>query len=82
MNTNGFLGDSASLLKKGGKDDVLMVYRKPGTEWTAYDKIILDPIAIWGAENSKLPPDALADFQRLVDAFSEAWPTSSRSTTR
>ncbi len=72
VNTNSFLGDSASLLKKGGKDDVLMVYRKPGTEWTAYDKIILDPVAIWGAENSKLPPDALADFQRLVDDFSRS----------
>jgi hypothetical protein len=69
VNTNGFLGDSASLLKKGGKGDVLMVYRNKDAEWPSYDKIILDPIAIWGAENSTLPPDALADFQRLVDDF-------------
>ena len=66
---SGFLGDSARLLKKGGKNDVLMVYRNKDAKWTSYDKIILDPITIWGAESSTLPPDALADFQRLVDDF-------------
>jgi hypothetical protein len=66
---SGFLGDSAVLLKKGGKNDVLMVYRNKDAKWTSYDKIILDPVTIWGAESSTLPPDALADFQRLVDDF-------------
>jgi hypothetical protein len=34
---SGFLGDSASLLKKGGKDDVLLVYRNkknPTPDWS------------------------------------------------
>ena len=64
-----FLGDSALLLKKGGKDDVLMVYGNPDAKWTSYDKIILDPTTIWGADSSTLPPDALADSQRLADNF-------------
>jgi len=66
---SGFLGESASLLKKGGKDDVLLVYRNKNTDWASYDKIIVDPATIWGAENSTLPPDQLADYQRLVDDF-------------
>src|SRR6202171_4732392 len=66
---SGFLGDAAALLKKGGKNDVLLVYRKKGTNWKAYDKILVDPITMWGVESSTLPPDQLADFQKLVDDF-------------
>jgi hypothetical protein len=66
---SGFLGESASLLKRGGKNDVLLVYRRKDTNWASYDRIILDPITIWGAESSTLPPDQLADYQRLVDDF-------------
>jgi len=66
---SGFLGESASLLKKGAKNDVLMVYRNTSAKWTSYDKIILDPVTLWGVENSTLSADALADFQRLVDNF-------------
>jgi hypothetical protein len=66
---SGFLGDSAALLKKGGKNDVLLVYRKKGANWKAYDKVLVDPITIWGIESSTLPPDQLADFQKLVDDF-------------
>ncbi len=65
----GFLGDSAALLKKGGKDDSLLVYRKKDTDWKAYHEILLDPVTIWGVESSTLPKDQLADFQKLVDQF-------------
>jgi hypothetical protein len=64
-----FLGDSAVLLKKGGKDDVLLVYKSKSTDWSSYDKIILDPVTIWGVENSTLPADQLRDFQGLVNDF-------------
>jgi len=64
-----FLGDAAPLLKKGGKDDFLLVYRNPNANWTSYDKIIIDPVVIWDVEHSKLPPDQLADYQKLVDEF-------------
>ncbi|MFY9551670.1 MAG: DUF3313 family protein [Thermoanaerobaculia bacterium] len=66
---SGFLGESASLLKKGGKNDALLVYRNKNAKWASYDKIILDPVTIWGVENSTLPPDQLADCQKLVDDF-------------
>ena len=66
---SGFLGDSAALLKKGGKSDFLLVYRKKDADWRAYDKINLEPITLWGIEDAKLPPDQLADFQKLVDEF-------------
>jgi 23S rRNA G2069 N7-methylase RlmK/C1962 C5-methylase RlmI len=69
VKTNGFLGDSASLLQKGGKGDFLLVYRKKDADWKAYNAILLDPITIWGAENSTLPKDQQADYQKLVDQF-------------
>jgi hypothetical protein len=66
---SGFLGDSAALLEKGGKDDVLLVYRNKKTDWPSYDKIIVDPVTIWGVESSTLTADELADYQHLVDDF-------------
>jgi hypothetical protein len=69
VTTNAFLGDAAPLLKKGGKDEPLLIYRSPNASWSSYDKIIVDPVVIWDVENSKLPPDQLADYQKLVDEF-------------
>jgi Protein of unknown function (DUF3313) len=66
---SGFLGDSAPLLTKGGKEDFLLVYGSQDADWSSYDKIILDPVTIWGAETSTLPADQLADYQRLVNDF-------------
>ena len=66
----GFLGESASLLRKGSRgEEALLVYQKTGTRWASYDKVILDPVAIWSAQPSTLPPEQLADFQKLVDSF-------------
>jgi hypothetical protein len=69
VTTNAFLGEAGPLLKKGGKDEPLLVYRNPNANWPAYDKIIVDPVVIWDVENSTLPPDQLADYQKLVDEF-------------
>jgi hypothetical protein len=69
VTTNAFLGDAAPLLKKGGKDEPLLVYRNPNANWPSYDKVIVDPVVIWDVESSKLPPDQLADYQKLVDEF-------------
>jgi hypothetical protein len=65
----GFLGSSASLLEKEESGELLLAYHKQGTDWASYDKIILEPIAIWSATPSTLPADQLADYQRLVDSF-------------
>jgi hypothetical protein len=65
----GFLGESASLLKKGGSDEALLVYKNKGTDWKTYDKIVLDPVTLWGVESSNLTPEDLADYQELVNSF-------------
>ena len=77
-----FLGDSAVLLEKGGKDDVLLVYRNKSTDWSSYDKIILDPVTIWDVENSTLPADQLRDFQGLSMTSTAHSKPSFRRTTR
>ena len=65
-----FLGNSASLLTPGEKgEETLLVYEKPGTNWSAYDKVLLDPVAIWNAKPSTLPAEQQADYQKLVDSF-------------
>jgi hypothetical protein len=65
----GFLGDTASLLVKGQEGEALLVYVKDGTPWASYDKVLLEPVAIWSAKPSTLPPDQAADYQKLVDGF-------------
>jgi hypothetical protein len=66
----GFLGESASLLTKGEKgEETLLVYQKPGIDWSAYDKVLLDPVAIWSVKPSTLPAEQQADYQKLVDSF-------------
>jgi hypothetical protein len=66
----GFLGDHASLLEKGQKgEEALLVYSKDGTDWKAYDKVLVEPPAIWSAKPSNVPEDQLDDYQKLVDHF-------------
>ena len=66
----GFLGESAHLLGKGQRgEETLLVYHNAAARWRAYDKVILDPTAVWTPTPSALPPDQAADFQRLVDSF-------------
>jgi hypothetical protein len=66
----GFLGDSAALLRKGtAGEDPLLIHRKDGTKWNAYDKVLLDPVTIWSEKPSTLPAAEQADYQKLVDSF-------------
>jgi hypothetical protein len=67
---SGFLGDSSSLLSKGRKgNEALLVYRKPGTDWHSYDRIILEPVTIWASQVPALPAAEQADYQKIVDNF-------------
>jgi hypothetical protein len=69
----GFLGNSASLLVQGEKgEETLLVYHKPGTDWRSYQNVLLDPVAMWSDKPSTLPPEQLADYQKLVDNFQVA----------
>lgn len=57
----GFLGDY-SQLHKGEGSEAQLVYIKPGVNWRAYNKIMIDPItayAIPGNPLAKLPKDQL-----------------------
>jgi hypothetical protein len=67
-----FFGTSASLLeKRKRRDDPLLVYRRAGTDWSSYDKIILDPIEIWTTDPSDSSSSAneWADIQKLAEDF-------------
>lgn len=44
---SGFLRDYRDL-KPGKKDEALLVYFRPGVDWTKYDAIFLEPVTIWG----------------------------------
>src|ERR1700730_4207844 len=64
-----FFGTSASLLEKGKRrDDPLLVYRRAGTDWSSYDKIILDPIEIWTTDSSSSATE-WTDIQKLAEDF-------------
>ncbi len=64
-----FLGLSASLLEKGKtRDDPLLVYQRAGTDWSSYDKILLDPIEIWTMDSSP-SADQWSDIQKLAGNF-------------
>jgi len=64
-----FLGPSASLLEKGKtRDDPLLIYRRAGTAWSSYDKIIVDPIEIWTTDTSRSTAE-WSDIQKLADDF-------------
>ena len=65
-----FLGESAALLQRGDQtEDALLVYRKSGTDWARYDKVVLDPVQIWSAAPDRIPKDQADDLQRVVDSF-------------
>ncbi len=64
-----FLGPSASLLEKGKRhEDPLLVYRRPQTAWSSYDKIIVEPTEIW-TTNSSPSADEWSDVLKLAKDF-------------
>ena len=54
---SGFLGTDASKLAAGPKGGAALVWINPDAQWGKYDKIILDPVQFWAAEDSKISPD-------------------------
>ncbi|MEE8143615.1 MAG: DUF3313 domain-containing protein, partial [Planctomycetota bacterium] len=65
VTTTGFLGNY-SLLKKGGEGQPLWVYRNPKANFARYDKVLLDPVTLWKAENSSLEDTPEEELQRLA----------------
>lgn len=68
---SGFL-DDYSLLEPGGEGEVKLAYRKPGTDWTAYTKVLLEPVTLWRSGRKSLDPVPEEDLLRLVSDFQQA----------
>jgi hypothetical protein len=64
---SGFLGDY-SQFREGTKDEAQLVYINPAAKLSKYDKVIIDPVAIWssvqGSDESYIPE---AELQMLAD---------------
>ena len=61
---SGFLADY-SLLSPGEEDDAAFRYWDHDIDWSAYDKILLDPVTLWGAPATEEMPNE--DLQRLAN---------------
>src|SRR5207247_9177652 len=68
---SGFLDDSA-LLREGGPNDSALVYRAPDANWSAYDKVLLEPVTLWRSGRKSLEPVPQEDLLRLVTDFQSA----------
>lgn len=63
---SGFLGDY-SQLRAGTNDEALLVYIDPKVNFARYDKIMIDPVRIYAAQDSSLAKLSKEDLQRLVN---------------
>ncbi len=62
---SGFL-DDYSLLRRGGPDDVALVYRDPDADWPSYDKVLFEPVTLWRSGRHSFDPVPEGDLLRLV----------------
>ena len=68
---SGFLHDY-SRLRLGEPGDLPFVYRNPKTQWTSYDKVLVEPIALWRSGKHSLDPIPEDDLLLLVSHFARA----------
>ncbi len=64
VETTDFLEDY-SMLKEGSENDALLSYWKKGVNWSAYKKVILEPVLIKKTKDSELNQMTHADGFRL-----------------
>src|SRR5882724_9152565 len=64
--------DDYALLRESGPNDPALVYRAPGTNWAAYDKVLLEPVTLWRSGRKSLEPVPQEDLLRLVADFQSA----------
>jgi Protein of unknown function (DUF3313) len=62
----GFMGSDASKLAPGPEGGAALVWINPNAQWKNYDKILLEPVQFWAAEDSKV---STADQQTLTTYF-------------
>src|SRR5690349_3697102 len=68
---SGFL-DDYTRLRPGGRDDIALVYRDPDVDWTAYHKVLFEPVTLWRSGRRSLDPVPEADLLRLIDDLESA----------
>jgi Protein of unknown function (DUF3313) len=64
----GFL-PNPSLLQSGGTGQADLVYRSPTANFASYNKVILEPVAIWAAPDSQLNTVPVDQRQAAANAF-------------
>lgn len=64
----GFLGDY-SHLRKGKGSEIARVYINPEADFSKYDKVILDPVAVWRSPKTQLNKLESEELEKLVDYF-------------
>lgn len=64
---SGFLGQDYAKLQKGGPDQALYNYVKPGLSVASYDKILLDPVTVMFPADAK--ESTKADMQNVANNF-------------
>ena len=69
----GFMGSDASKLASGPEGGAALVWINPNAQWKNYDKILLEPVQFWAAENSRV---STADQQTLTTYFYSALQTN------
>jgi hypothetical protein len=65
---SGFLEDYTRL-SAGPEGGAALVYRSPGADLSRYDKILLDPVAVWRPKDSKEDEISRADLQAVANRF-------------
>jgi len=68
---SGFL-DDYSRLREGRPEQPSFVYRNPKVDWTAYNRILFEPVTIWRSGKGSLAGIAEEDLQRLAAEFHTA----------
>lgn len=68
---SGFLGDYSGM-KKGGKEESLLLFIDPAADFRKYDKIMLDPVRIYATKDGDLAKLPKEDHQRLVNYLDAA----------
>jgi Protein of unknown function (DUF3313) len=62
---SGFLDDYSSL-RRGGPDEVALVYRDPDVDWTAYHRVLFEPVTLWRSGRKSLDAVPEGDLLRLI----------------
>jgi hypothetical protein len=53
----GFLGDY-SMLTPGAEGEAVLRYVNTGADWAKYDKVLVDPVTVWGSTRTRDIPEA------------------------